>query len=126
MGRQFKQEITISKIDLLSRKIASLAISRIPDEYISPDRKNFDRKARRLTNQLAESISDMVEVHHDEIMDYLSDSLIVSNTIEVSYKPLVLVRNGEMQLTPERLSAYMRTALRRWRNVPYQIAKKIR
>ena len=123
MDRQFKQEMTISKIDLLSRKIASLTVSRIPVEYISPNRKNFDRKARLLTNQLAESISDMVEAHHDEIMDYVSESLIVSNTIETSYKSSVLARNGEMQLTPKRLSAYMRTALRRWRNIPYQTSK---
>ncbi len=120
MGRQFKQEVTISKIDLLSRKIASLAAQRIPDEYISPNKRNLNRKTRLLTNQLTETISDIVEAHHDEIMDYISESLIMSNTLEISYKASV---SGEMQLTSERLSAYMRTVLRRWRNVTHQKSK---
>jgi len=123
MGRQFKQEATISKIDLLSRKIASLAAQRIPDEYISPTGKNLNRKTRVLTNQIAEAISNIVEVHHDEITEHLSDSLTRSNTLEVSYRASVLARNGEMQLTPERLSSYMKTVLRKWRNVPYQTSK---
>ena len=124
MDSPYKPEATISKVTLLSRKIASLAVSRIPTEYISPGGKNLSKKTRVLTNQVAESISDIIDSHHDEVMDYVSESLMRSSTLEITYKASVRNRNGEIELTPERLSSYMRTVLRKWRNIPYRTVKK--
>ena len=124
MDSPYKPETTISKITLLSRKIASLAVSRVPKEYISPGGDNLTKKTRVLTNQIAEAISDIIDSHHDEVMDYVSESLMRSSTLEITYKASVRSCNGEIELTPERLSSYMRTVLRKWRNIPYRVSKK--
>jgi len=124
MSSQFKSEVPISKVTLLSRKIASLAVGRIPKEHISPGGESSNKKTRVLTNHVSEAIYDIIDAHHDEIMEYIAEALIRSNTLEVTYKAVVLSRNGEIELTVERLSEYMKAVLRKWRNVPYRSVEK--
>lgn len=117
MNKGLKKEIVVPKVELLSRKIASIAISRVPREYIAPDGRKVEQRIVAMTDSLSESIIGILESHHEELMDYLALGLMKSDTISVSYKTRIAL-NSEIPLETDRLSALLKSILNKWKNIP--------
>ena len=110
-----KSEISVSKLELLARKIASRAISLVPKEYIVGDNgesltdRVMSKKIRILTDTVAENTMDILEGYNEETIDYLSFALIRSNTIRV-------ITRDDADINQDRLSAHLKKELDDWRN----------
>jgi hypothetical protein len=114
-----KPEEVIPKIDILSRKIASNLMSRIPRENLMSEtvrtEKGVNRIIRSRTDELAEVVFDMIELHQREMVEYIADQMVRSNIISITYAQS---RLAEVAVEPQRLSSLIETKLRDWKNVP--------
>ena len=114
-----KPEQRIDKVQLLSRKIASMAVSQFPREYIMGSKeyseKSIEKKIRDHTNMLAEVIQDLIEHHQKETVDFISEILIQNNLFCISYKT---GSHRDDLVSPGRLKSYMESKLGEWSNQP--------
>ena len=104
--------------------IASRAVSQIPREYISGTNESntsykrereTDRKIRRHTDVIADNIIGTLEGYNTELVEYLSDALIRSNSINICNREDTKSRAS---IDFNKLSAFLAKSVNDWKNVP--------
>jgi len=75
-----KPEEIINKLDLLSRKLASRMLSRVPRQYILGEKiyseTATNKKIKEKTEELSETIKDILEAHQIEMIEFVSNKLV--------------------------------------------------
>lgn len=112
-----KTEFVITKQQLLSRKIASRLISTLPRENIIGERryseKAIESRIDELTDQLSEVVQNIIDNHHEELIELISRSLIINNLFEVRYSSGKV--KGEL-MKEGRLVSFLNGKLAEWKS----------
>jgi len=119
--RAAKKEFSISKIELVARKISSRTVSLIPKEHMTDDKGDrmkdrvLNRKLGLLTDSVSEGVYDILYAYNNEVVEFLAFALVKSNTISVK----VTNDSGpKTDINQDRLAAFLKTQLDKWRNCP--------
>ena len=112
MGKAYKPEESINRVDILTGKLISMIIRNTSESLLGSPLS--DKKALQLMDKLRDPTKAMILSAQVDIFIHISDRLSKSPTLLVGYKEPTL---AEVYLEPLRLANWMNRELKKWSNV---------